>query len=77
MARGVGTQSSVTEQKAAEQLGFRDEQDLFIMAPHFPELLVGSVHVHEPLFGRGGEGKRNGSLRSMGHQTCRSQGRGS
>lgn len=53
MARGAGTHSSMAEQKAEEQLGFRDEQDIFTMATHFPELLIGSVHVREPLFGTG------------------------
>lgn len=53
MVYGVGTHSSVAEHKAAEQLGFRDEQDIFTMATHFPELLIGSVHVLEPLFGTG------------------------
>lgn len=45
MARGAGAQSSVAEQKAAAQLGLRDEQYILIIATHFPKLQMGSRHV--------------------------------
>lgn len=75
MARGEGAQSSVTEQKAAVQLGLRDEQCISIMATHLLRLLARSVHC--AMSHSLEEGGRDGSLRSMGHQTCISQVKGS
>lgn len=69
----VGAQSSVTEQKAAAQLGLRGELYIFIMAAHFPRSVQCAMSQS---LGRGRGGGRNGSLRSMGHQIWISQVRG-